>query len=156
MEGQVEKLKQIVGRCRVGMLGMYHEDGIHFSPMSHVDIDDDGNLWFFTTKESGKAISAKNKNNIFITYAQEANSTFLSISGKAYLNSNREKMRELFNPYVKAWFPNGLEDPNLSLLVVHPLDVECWTCDDHKILTYNKILSPEKKETSLSHNNIPN
>lgn len=154
MDDQVEKLKQVVGRCRVGMLGMYREDGIHFSPMSHVDIDDDGNLWFFATKETGKAISAKNKNNIFITYSQEANSTFLSISGKAYLNANREKMRELFNPYVKAWFPNGLEDQNLSLLVVHPLEVECWTSDDHKILTYHKIFSPEKKENSLSHNNI--
>jgi general stress protein 26 len=146
MDDHVEKLKQIVARCRVGMLGMYREDGIHFSPMSHVDVDDEGNLWFFTTKETGKAISAKNKNNIFITYAQESNSTFLSISGKAYVNANREKMRELFNPYVKAWFPKGLEDPSIALLVVHPLEVESWTSDEQKILTYNKILSPEKSE----------
>jgi general stress protein 26 len=147
MYDHIEKLKQIVARSRVGMLGMHREDGIHFSPMSHVDIDDDGNLWFFTSKETGNAISAKNKNknNIFITYAQESNSTFLSITGKAYLNSNKEKMRELFNPYIKAWFPKGLEDPSISLLVVHPLEVECWTTDDHKVLTYDKILSPEKK-----------
>jgi len=156
MDDQVEKLKQIVGRCRVGMLGMYREDGIHFTPMSHVDIDDEGNLWFFTTKETGKTISAKNKNNIFITYAQESNSTFLSISGKAYVNANREKMKELFNPYVKAWFPKGLEDPNISLLVVHPMEVECWTSDEQKILAYNKILSPEKSEKRLSHNSMHN
>lgn len=156
MDDHVEKLKQIVGRCRVGMLGMYREDGIHFSPMSHVDIDDDGNLWFFTTKETGKSISAKHKNNIFITYAQEANSTFLSISGKAYLNANREKMRELFNPYVKAWFPNGLDDPNLSLLVVHPLEIECWDSDEHKVLNYSKILSPAKREKRVSHDSMHN
>jgi general stress protein 26 len=156
MDDHIEKLKQIVGRSRVGMLGMYREDGIHFTPMSHVDIDDDGNLWFFTTKETGKAVSAKNRNNIFITYAQEANSTFLSISGKAYLNANREKMRELFNPYVMAWFPQGLDDPNISLLVVHPLEVECWTSDEHKILTYNKILAPEKREKGLSRNSMQN
>lgn len=154
MDDHVEKMKQIVGRCRVGMLGMYHEDGIRFSPMTHVDVDDDGNLWFFTTKETGKAVSGRNKNNIFITYAQEANSTFLSISGKAYLNANREKMRELFNPYVKAWFPKGLDDPSISLLVVHPLEVECWTSDDKKVLTYQKILSPGKNEKSLSHNGM--
>jgi len=156
MDDQVEKLKQIVGRCRVGMLGMYREDGIHFSPMSHVDIDDDGNLWFFATTETGKALSANNKNNIFITYAQEVNSTFLSISGKAYLNANREKMKELFNPYVKAWFPKGLEDPNLSLLVVHPLEVECWTSDEHKILTYDKILSPESEKKLSQQNGMHN
>lgn len=156
MDDHVEKLKQIVGRCRVGMLGMYHEDGIHFSPMSHVDIDDEGNLWFFTTKETGKTVTARNKNNIFITYAQEVSSTFLSISGKAYLNANREKMRELFNPYVKAWFPKGLDDPSISLLVVHPLEVECWTTDEDKVLTHNKILSPEKTEKRFSHNSMQN
>ena len=154
MDDHIEKLKQIVGRSRVGMLGMYHEDGIHFTPMSHVDIDDEGNLWFFTTKETGKTISAKNRNNIFVTYAQEVSSTFLSISGKAYVNANREKMRELFNPYVKAWFPKGLDDPSISLLVVHPLEVECWTSDEHKVLTHIKILSPEKNEKKLSHNSL--
>jgi general stress protein 26 len=153
MDDHIDKLKQIVARCRVGMLGMRREDGIHFSPMSHVDIDDDGNLWFFASKEIGNSITAENKNNIFITYAQEANSTFLSITGKAYLNANREKMRELFNPYVKQWFPNGLEDPSITLLVVHPLEVECWTCDDLKVLTYTKILAlPEDGETKVAQN----
>ena len=155
MDDHIEKLRQIVARCRVGMLGMHREDGIHFTPMSHVDIDDEGNLWFFTSKENGKTISIKNRNNIFITYAQESNSTFLSITGKAYLNANRDKMKELFNPYLKHWFPNGLDDPSLSLLVVHPLEVECWTCDDHKVLTHDKILSPVKKtETKVSHDSL--
>ena len=154
MDDHIEKLKQIVARCRVCMLGMHREDGIHFSPMSHVDIDDDGNLWFFASKEIGKTIAAKNRNNIFITYAQEASSTFLSITGKAYLNANREKMKELFNPYIKAWFPDGLDDPSISLLVVHPLEVECWTTDGHKVLTYNKILSPENDERKVSHSSL--
>ena len=156
MDDHIEKLKQIVARCRVGMLGMHGEEGIHFSPMSHVDIDDDGNLWFFASKETGKTISAKNKNNIFITYAQESNSTFLSITGKAYVNANREKMRELFNPYIKAWFPDGLDDPSISLMVVHPIEVECWTNDDHKILTYDRILSSNKNEKKVSQNGVHN
>ena len=42
METDVEKLKQMAGKCRVGMLGIYKEDKIQFSPMSHVDIDDQG------------------------------------------------------------------------------------------------------------------
>ena len=101
MDYHIEKLKQIVARCRVGMLGMHGEEGIHFSPMSHVDIDDDGNLWFFTSKQTGQTISAKNKNNIFITYAQESNSTFLSITGKAYINANREKMLTHWNEWLQ-------------------------------------------------------
>jgi len=153
MEDNVEKLKQMVGRCRVGMLGISNEGGMHFSPMSHVDIDDEGNLWFFASKETSKELGPQNNANIHITYTQESNSLFLSIEGIAHLNANKEKMRELFNPYVKAWFPKGLDDPAISLLVVQPKEVEYWTSDDRKVLTYNKMLAtdPENKISQNSH-----
>jgi general stress protein 26 len=50
-------------------------------------------------------------------------------------------MRELFNPFVKAWFPKGLKDPSLALLMVHPREMEYWSNDDSKVLTYLKILT---------------
>jgi len=155
MDDNIEKLKQMVGRCRVGMLGIPSEGGnLHFSPMSHVDIDDDGNLWFFTSKETSKELGPKNNANIHITYTQESNSLFLSIEGTAHLNANKEKMRELFNPYVKAWFPKGLDDPAISLLVVEPKEVEYWTSDDRKILTYNKMLATDNSEKNISQNGL--
>jgi general stress protein 26 len=152
MDDRVEKLKQVVGRCRVGMLGVHSDDGMHFTPMSHVDVDDDGNLWFFTSKESGKSVTVNNKGNIHLTYAQEANNTFLSIEGTAQLIGNKEKMRELFNPYLRAWFPKGLDDPSISLLVVHPLEVEYWTNDERKVLTHSKIFSSDSPEEKHSQN----
>jgi general stress protein 26 len=50
-------------------------------------------------------------------------------------------MKELFNPFVKAWFPNGLKDPSLALLVFHPVEIEYWINDDNKALTYLKIFA---------------
>jgi general stress protein 26 len=37
-----------------------------------------------------------------------------------------EKMAELCDPIVKAWFPDGLDDPNLVLLRVSVDKAECW------------------------------
>ena len=152
MENYIEKFKEMVSKCRVGMLGTYGEDGMHFSPMSHVDIDDQGNLWFFTSDESDKAANILEDPSIQLTYAHESDNTFLSIEGTAHINVSKSKMRELFNPFVKAWFPKGLDDPTISLLVVHPLDVDYWTNDQHKVLTHTKMFSSaEIQKHSQSH-----
>ncbi len=49
---QIEKIKELVSRSRVCMLGTSEEGFMKFRPMSHVDIDDEGSIWFFTSKDS--------------------------------------------------------------------------------------------------------
>jgi general stress protein 26 len=138
MDTNVEKLKQMVGKCRVGMFGIHNDHKIHFSPMSHVDIDDKGNLWFFTTDNISREL--KGDSSIHLSYLYEPDGMFLSIEGVARIHRNKSKMRELFNPFVKAWFPNGLNDQSLRLLVILPVEVEYWI-NENGVLTYNKMIS---------------
>ena len=65
----------------------------------------------------------------------------VAIDGIARINEDQYRIKERFNPFVKAWFPKGLKDPSLALLVVEPVEIEYWANDDSKILTYVKILS---------------
>ena len=51
----VQKVKELVSRSRVGMLGTLDAGVMRFRPMSHVDIDDEGNIWFFISDDSWKA-----------------------------------------------------------------------------------------------------
>ena len=136
-----EKVKELVSRSRVGMLGTLEAGLMKFRPMSHVDIDDDGNIWFFTSKDSWKAEDVQRNPTVQLVYINESDSSYLSIEGTAYLSFDQERMRELFNPFVKAWFPKGLKDPSLALLMVHPREMEYWSNDDSKVLTYLKILT---------------
>jgi general stress protein 26 len=39
---------------------------------------------------------------------------------------DKQKMKELWSPVVKAYFPNGLDDPNLALLRVKMSQAEYW------------------------------
>lgn len=150
MENHVEKLKELVGKCRVGMLGTQHDDTFQFRPMSHVDIDDEGKIWFFVSLEAEKAEQVRESPKVFLTYANENENMYLSIDGLAFLNTDKAKMKELFNVYVKAWFPQGLSDPNIALLVVHPLEIEYWISDEGKIMTYFKMLSAAMVGTTPS------
>jgi general stress protein 26 len=142
MESYVEKLKELTSKCKVCMLGTFEEMRVHFRPMAHVDVDEMGNLWFFTSMESEKASQITNNPNVYLTYACEEESTYLSVEGIASVsNINRDRMKELFTPMLRAWFPAGLDDPNLALMIVHPLEIDYWTNNENKVLTYFKMLS---------------
>jgi len=45
---------------------------------------------------------------------------------QAQINANKKKAAELWNPAYKAWFPKGLEDPELLLLKVDIEQAEYW------------------------------
>jgi len=153
MENNIEKLRALVGKCRVGMLGAWEDEEtpMRFRPMSHVDVDDSGNLWFFTATDQEKTEQLKKHPTIQLTYACESESTYVNISGAAHVSTNKGKMKELFNPFVKAWFPRGLDDPAIALLVVRPLAVEYWVNDESKTLR-NQRLMGESREAA----NAPN
>jgi|SRR5688572_5865249 len=136
-----EKVKELVSHSRVGMLGTLEAGFMKFRPMSHVDIDDDGNIWFFTSKDSWKAEDIQRNPTVQLLYVNESDSCYISIEGTAHLSDDHQRMKELFNPFVKAWFPKGLKDPSIALLIVHPMEMEYWSNDDSKVLTYLKILT---------------
>ncbi|HEY5744581.1 MAG TPA: pyridoxamine 5'-phosphate oxidase family protein [Chryseolinea sp.] len=146
MESNIEKLKALVAKCRVGMLGCWEDEEtpMRFRPMSHVDVDDSGNVWFFTSVDPEKMEQLKKHPAIQLTYSCESESTYLHISGAAHLSTNKGKMKELFNPYVKAWFPRGLDDPEIALLVVRPLEVEYWVSDEKKVLQNQWLMGREE------------
>ncbi len=140
MEMDIEKLKEIINKSRVGMLGSYTNSNIHFRPMSHVDIDDEGKIWFFTSQASIKADELEKNSSVLIMYFLESENTYIILKGMAYLNTSREKRKALFNSNVRAWFPDGLNDPNICLLVVEPNEVEYWSANENRIITSIKIL----------------
>lgn len=44
----------------------------------------------------------------------------MSIKGSASISYDREKIAEFFGGMEKAWFPEGKDDPDISLICVMP------------------------------------
>jgi general stress protein 26 len=45
-----------------------------------------------------------------------------------------QKAKELWSPVYKAWFPQGLDDPDLALLKVKVESVEYWDTPSNKMV----------------------
>jgi general stress protein 26 len=51
---------------------------------------------------------------------------YVSVSGTVEIVRDKEKMKELWTPWIKPWFPKGLDDFDLVLLKVTIDEAEYW------------------------------
>jgi general stress protein 26 len=140
-EEHVHFLKGKVDNIRTAMLTTFTAaKGFHARPMGTADIDADGNIWFFTNEYSAKAKEISMDNKVGVTYADAGTNTYLSIKGSAILVDDREKMKALWNPFISAFFPDGINDPKLVLLKVETTDLEYWDSNSSKIVVLFNML----------------
>jgi general stress protein 26 len=123
----VAKLAELMKGIRFVMLTTVEEDGsLHSRPMTTQAIEFDGDLWFFTAIDSLKVTEVKKDREVNVSFSDPDKKTFISVSGTASLVRDRVKIRELWKPAYKVFFPKGLDDPELALLKVSVKSAEYW------------------------------
>ncbi|MEB0249843.1 pyridoxamine 5'-phosphate oxidase family protein, partial [Mucilaginibacter sp. 5B2] len=51
---------------------------------------------------------------------------FLNIYGIAEITDDKEKIKELWEPILKTWFTEGVDDPRISVIKVSPTQGYYW------------------------------
>jgi general stress protein 26 len=141
---KTESLKYMqdkINEVRTAMLTTYNpENGFNSRPMGTADVDEEGNIWFFTNEYSPKASEISVENTVSLTYSDSKNHTYLSIVAEASLVDDKAKMKELWNPFVQAFFPEGLDDPKLTLIKLEPTDAEYWDSSSSSMVVLFNVL----------------
>lgn len=124
----LEKLRQLVKDINIAMLTTLSEDGsLHSRPMScNGEIDADGTLWFFTSSASSKVSEVNRQHQVNVSFADPHKQEYVAIAGTAELVQDKDKMAQLWQPHLKAWFPQELAEPDIALLKVTPTQAEYW------------------------------
>jgi general stress protein 26 len=110
-------------------------------PMSTQKVDDDGNLWFLSSKSSAHNQEIGMDSRVQLFYSHKGSSEYLSVYGEATILVDREIAKELWNPMVKAWFPEGVDDPELTIIKVVPSDAYYWDTKNNKTVSLLKIIA---------------
>lgn len=103
-------------------------------PMTLQDVEFDGDIWFFASKSAAFINHIENNSEVNLTFANPKDMSFLSASGNATVINDEGKKRELWQPFYKAWFPEGLEDRDLRLLKINIQNAEYWESPGKKIV----------------------
>jgi general stress protein 26 len=108
-------------------------------PMATQEVDDEGNIWFMSSKDSDKNRDIEKDEQVQLFYSHTSNYEYLSIYGKAEIVYDRSKIEELWTPMAKTWFKEGKHDPNISLIKVTPDDAYYWDTKNNKMVSLLKF-----------------
>ncbi|MER1997965.1 MAG: pyridoxamine 5'-phosphate oxidase family protein [Arthrobacter sp.] len=134
----VDRVVKILEHAKIGNLTTVDLQGNLVSrPLELQETDSDGNLWFFTQDPSPKADEIRANPNVNVSV--EDKEGYLSVSGRAEISHDQEKIQELWKASAAAWFEQGREDPSIALIKVNSETAEYWVSDEPKIASIFKI-----------------
>ena len=123
----INHLSSLIHGIRIAMLTTECEDGsLRSRPMATLDTEFDGTLWFFTKADSPMVEEINHVDQVNLSYSLADQQRFVSVSGRATLVIDRQKMADLWNPSFRFWMPQELNDPQIALLRVDIGKAEYW------------------------------
>jgi general stress protein 26 len=147
-----EKIKEI----KFTMLVTADQDGVLRSrPMATQKFADgevfDGKLYFFTKEHSPKSESIQQDQAVNLAYADPDSNTYVSVAGTASISKDKAKMKELWQPGLKAWFAEGLEDPEIALIEVNVDSAQYWDAPNGKLVQMAGFAKAVLTGTEMKH-----
>lgn len=131
----MDKLASLIDDAGTAMLTTIDDDGKMSSrPMMPLQMDANGSLWFFTKRDATDKEAGHNQLNL--TFSDDGDGTFISLSGSSKLLRNEAKIKELWSPMVRPWFPDGEDDPSLALLRVDVEGGEYWNSSSSSMVRF--------------------
>jgi general stress protein 26 len=134
-----KKIAELVKGIHIAMMTTEALDGTMSSrPMAVQDKPFDGTLWFLTRSTSEKIGEIEQDRHVMLTFAEPSSSKYLALKGRASASEDRAKIKELWNPMYKAWFPKGEDDPEIAVLKVTVTEGDYWEATSGKIVMMAK------------------
>lgn len=130
----IKKVNELIKDIRIAMFTTVDDEGVVRSrPMATQQVEFDGDLWFMTKSDTAKVEDVERYQQVNVGYADPGDNKFVSVMGSAEVLNDRAKIKELWNPFYKAWFPDGLDDPTIRLIKIEVEEVEYWDSPGGKV-----------------------
>ena len=126
MKTELDTLYELINDIEIAMMTTRRPDGhlesramANQKPMAGAD------LWFVTLDGNAKLRNLEADPHVNLSYYKDRTREWISVSGIATLSRDRQKIRELYAPDWKMWFPDEgdprhgtPDDPRLVLIGV--------------------------------------
>lgn len=136
----LEKVRQLVDAPKIVMLATKLEKTpFDVCPMTLLQMDEQGDLWFISSKESEHFKDITYDNRVQILYQDETQNKYISIFGNATHIVDEKKLGELWNPNMTKWF-EGKNDERLALLNVNMENAHYWDSKLNKSVSFFELI----------------
>jgi general stress protein 26 len=103
-------------------------------PMLLEKLEPDGSLTFLTHLSSAKVHEVAHDPRVNVAFVSDKGDRFVSVSGHATATHAPSRMRALWKPTYRAWFPGGADDPDSAIFSVRIERIEYWDVPTNRLV----------------------
>lgn len=124
-EATIAHVWDLMESVRFCMLSTWNGTKLRSRPMGAFVRRQEGVVYFFTDVRAHKDEEIRAFPKVCLGFADTGGQKYVAVYGVAEINSDREKIKELWSIPVKIWWENP-QDPNIRLIKVRPEEAEYW------------------------------
>ncbi len=121
--GVEDKFWTKLDEVKIGMLGVVGPH--HLQPMTGFAERDGRKIWFFTRKDTDLVQNVGSGAHAMFCLV-DGHEFYACVGGELIERCDRERMDRYWNPRVAAWYPEGKDDPELTMLCLDVHDAQVW------------------------------
>ena len=147
----IDKLKSLVDEIMVCLFctDLKTDDGATCRPMTAIKVCDQGNIWFFSEKNSDKNKAIASDKEVQLFFSHPGKSSYLVVNGDAEIILDKVTIEKLWTPVAKIWFKEGKDDPTISVIKVTPKGAYYWDTDGNRMINFLKMVASVATGTNL-------
>jgi general stress protein 26 len=120
----VSKIQELAGKAQTCFFCTPTEGSAR--PMNVRQVDEEGNLWFLSADDSHLNQAVARHPNVKLYFQGSPHSDFMELEGDATILRDPSKIEELWEPVIKTWFTEGVNDPRITVIKVSPASGYYW------------------------------
>lgn len=154
-------LWRLIKDIRFGMLTHRTASGmLHSHPLTtqNKELHANTELYFFISRAGALYESLLTDGEVNVAYADPGRDSYVSVSGQARFMEDPTQKETLWTPMAKAWFPGGVNDPDLALLAVRVRHAEHWDAKETRMVQLFRVAKAactgEPLQTMVEHQEL--
>jgi len=131
----IAELQRLIDGIGVAMVTTIAPDeALHSRPMLLERLEANATLVFLTHLSSQKTRDVQREPRVNVAFVSDKGDRYVSVSGRARIAHDEARMRALWNPTYRAWFPGGPGDPDSAIFTVAIDRVDYWDVPSSRLV----------------------
>lgn len=120
------RLWKELDHAKFGMLGLVGGEPHHMQPMALFADEASDAIWFYTNKATDLFKQTGDGHDAMFCLMAKDEEFQACLHGRLTPSHDQAKIDEYWSPFVSAWFPEGKDDPGLTLMKLELKDARVW------------------------------
>jgi general stress protein 26 len=136
----VDRIWELSKEIDICMFITWDGDYNRARPLSARGRRDEDAIYFLVNDDSAKNEQLAKYPKVTLAWSDSSRYKYVTISGRAVVTNDRQKIKELWEKTDEAWWDNA-DDPEIRLITVTPDEGELWDSPGRIVATAKMLLA---------------